>query len=88
MLKVNRAAWTSDSQGFRRMFAPGRLTLGRFFPIEAFPREPMMRDQERLAGRAGRDGRPRAEAGRVLEEIGRVVLPRFEATQPSTKAAE
>ena len=35
------------------MFAPGRLTLGVFFPIEAFQRdEPTMRDQERLARRA------------------------------------
>ena len=39
--------------GFRRMFAPGRLTLGVFFPIEAFTGDrPTMRDQERLARRA------------------------------------
>ena len=39
--------------GFRRMFAPGRLTLGVFFPIEAYPGDrPTMRDQERLARRA------------------------------------
>ncbi|HYZ31737.1 MAG TPA: LLM class oxidoreductase [Crenalkalicoccus sp.] len=53
MLKVNRAARASDSEGFQRMFAPGRLTLGAFFSIEAFERdEPRMRDQERLAARA------------------------------------
>src|SRR4029450_10201986 len=53
MLKVNRAARASDSMGFQRMFAPGRLTLGLFFPIEAFQRdEPTMRDQERMAARA------------------------------------
>jgi luciferase-type oxidoreductase len=53
MLKVNRAARAGDSRGFQRMFAPGRLTLGLFFPIEAFQRdEPTMHDQERLAARA------------------------------------
>ena len=53
MLKVNRAARVSDTPGFRRMFAPGRLTVGVFFPIEAFERdEPTMREQERLARRA------------------------------------
>ena len=53
MLQVNRAAQVSDTPGFRRMFAPGRLTVGVFFPIEAFERDqPTMRDQERLAGRA------------------------------------
>jgi luciferase-type oxidoreductase len=35
------------------MFAPGRLTLGVFFPIEAFERDrPTMRRQEQLARRA------------------------------------
>jgi luciferase-type oxidoreductase len=39
------------------MFAPGRLTLGTFFPIEAFQRdEPTMRNQEHLAGRAEKLG--------------------------------
>jgi luciferase-type oxidoreductase len=53
MLKVNKTARVSDSNGFKKMFAPGRLTLGVFFPIEAFERdEPTMRDQERLARRA------------------------------------
>ena len=53
MLKVNKSASISDSAGFRRMFARGRLSLGVFFPIEAFGRdEPGMRDQPRLARRA------------------------------------
>src|SRR5690348_965436 len=53
MLKANPAATTRDSAGFRRMFAPGRLSLGVFFPIEAFERdEPAMRDQQDLARRA------------------------------------
>lgn len=53
MLKVDKAASVADSAGFRRMFAPGRLSLGVFFPIEAFERdEPGMRDQARLARRA------------------------------------
>jgi luciferase-type oxidoreductase len=53
MLKSNQAATDSRSPGFRRMFAPGAMTLGVFFPIEAFERdEPTMRDQERLAARA------------------------------------
>jgi luciferase-type oxidoreductase len=57
MLKVNRSARVSDSRGFQRMFAPGRLTLGTFFPIEAFQRdEPTMRNQEHLAGRAEKLG--------------------------------
>ncbi len=42
-----------EPNGFRRMFAPGRLTLGVFFPIEAFEGDrPTMRHQERLARRA------------------------------------
>jgi luciferase-type oxidoreductase len=53
MLKSNQAATDSHSPGFRRMFTPGAMTLGMFFPIEAFERdEPTMRDQERLAARA------------------------------------
>ena len=53
MLKVNKAAGAGESRGFRRMFAPGRPTLGVFFPIEAFRNdEPTMPDQERLAVRA------------------------------------
>ena len=50
---ANGADRPGDVPGFRRMFAPGRLTLGVFFPIEAFQGdEPTMRDQERLARRA------------------------------------
>src|SRR4051794_33016689 len=42
-----------EPKGFRTMFAPGRLTLGVFFPIEAYQGDqPTMRDQERLARRA------------------------------------
>ena len=53
MFKVNATARVEDAPGFRRMFAADRLTLGLFFPIEAFPRdEPTMRDQEHLAVRA------------------------------------
>lgn len=53
MLQVNKAASIGDSAGFRRMFAPDRLSRGLFFPIEAFERdEPSMRDQPRLARRA------------------------------------
>jgi hypothetical protein len=53
MLTPNRSAAVSDSFGFRKMFAPGRLTLGVFLPIEAFQRdEPTMRHQEHLVRRA------------------------------------
>jgi luciferase-type oxidoreductase len=53
MLTANKSADVSDSHAFQKMFAPGRLTLGVFFPIEAFQRdEPTMRNQERLARRA------------------------------------
>jgi luciferase-type oxidoreductase len=46
-------AGTRQNNGFQKMFMPGRLTLGVFFPIEAFPGDqPTMRDQERLARRA------------------------------------
>lgn len=53
MLTANKISSVSDSPGFKKMFAPGQLTVGIFFPIEAFERdEPTMRDQERLARRA------------------------------------
>jgi luciferase-type oxidoreductase len=53
MLWTSNGADPSDTPGFQRMFAPGRLTVGTFFPIEAFQRDqPTMRDQERLAIRA------------------------------------
>jgi len=42
-----------ENPGFRRMFAAGRLTLGVFFPIEAFEGDrPSMAGQEDLAARA------------------------------------
>jgi luciferase-type oxidoreductase len=42
-----------ESPAFARMFAPGRLTLGVFFPIEAFVGDrPTMVDQVALAARA------------------------------------
>jgi luciferase-type oxidoreductase len=53
LMKVNRAARAEDARGFRRLFAPGRLTAGVFFPIESFEGDqPTMRDQEQLAQRA------------------------------------
>lgn len=53
MLTPNRSAEVGGSPGYRKMFAPGRLTLGVFFPIEAFQGDrPTMRNQERLARRA------------------------------------
>lgn len=53
MLKVNPLATVDEAPGFRRMFRAGRLTLGVFFPIEAFKGdEPSMQGQERLAQRA------------------------------------
>lgn len=43
----------ASHRGFLRMFRPGRLTLGVFFPIEAFAGDrPSMRGQEALARRA------------------------------------
>jgi luciferase-type oxidoreductase len=53
MLKVNPTAAADQAPGFRRMFRAGRLTLGVFFPIEAFTGDaPAMTDQEQLAQRA------------------------------------
>jgi luciferase-type oxidoreductase len=53
MFTADRTARPADATGYQRMFAPGRLTLGVFFPIEAFQGDqPTMRDQERLAQRA------------------------------------
>lgn len=53
MLTANRTARVSEAKGFQKMFAPGRLTLGVFFPIEAFQGDqPAMRNQEHLARRA------------------------------------
>lgn len=54
MFDVNpQARGAADSLGFQRMFAPGRLTFGLFFPIEAFSGDrPRMADQATLAKRA------------------------------------
>jgi len=53
MLKVNPTATVDEASGFRRMFREGGLTLGVFFPIEAFKGdEPSMHGQEQLAQRA------------------------------------
>jgi luciferase-type oxidoreductase len=53
MLTANKTARVTEANGFQKMFAPGRLTLGVFFPIEAFEGDqPTMRNQEHLARRA------------------------------------
>lgn len=53
MLTANNTARVTEANGFQTMFAPGRLTLGVFFPIEAFKGDqPTMRNQEHLARRA------------------------------------
>lgn len=53
MLTANKTARVTEANGFQKMFAPGRLTLGVFFPIEAFKGDqPTMRNQEYLARRA------------------------------------
>lgn len=53
LLTPDPMAKASDSRGFRRMFAPDRLTLGVFFPIESFAGDqPTMLGQEDLARRA------------------------------------
>lgn len=50
---VAGAARFAQLQGWAAMFAPGRLTLGVFFPIEAYRGSlPTMQDQERLARKA------------------------------------
>jgi luciferase-type oxidoreductase len=57
MLKANERIGVGDSQGFRRMFVPDVMTLGLFFPIEAYEQDtPTMRNQERLAARAEDQG--------------------------------
>jgi luciferase-type oxidoreductase len=53
MPAANRDARAAESPAFERMFAPNRLTLGVFFPIEAYAGDqPTMRNQEKLARRA------------------------------------
>lgn len=57
MLKVNPLARADEAPGFSRMFRVGRLTVGVFFPIEAYRGdEALMHDQERLAQRAEKLG--------------------------------
>jgi luciferase-type oxidoreductase len=57
MFEVNRNRRRTENPGFSRMFRPGRLTLGIFFPIEAFSGDrPTMREQVELAQRAERGG--------------------------------
>jgi luciferase-type oxidoreductase len=53
MLMSHKIARPEQAHGFQRMFAPGRVTIGVFFPIEAFEGDqPTMRNQEQLAQRA------------------------------------
>jgi luciferase-type oxidoreductase len=57
MLTLNTERSGTENLGYRRMFAPGQLTLGVFFPIEAFSGDrPTMAAQERLAGLAEEAG--------------------------------
>lgn len=57
MLDVDATRPRTANPGFARMFRPGRLTLGVFFPIEAFAGDrPTMRGQVALAQRAERAG--------------------------------
>jgi luciferase-type oxidoreductase len=56
MLTVAQAPYT-DHAGWRRVFVPGAMTLGVYFPIEGYWKDqPTMRDQERLARRAEETG--------------------------------
>ena len=53
MLTADKTARVSEANGVQKMFAPGRLTRGVFFLIEAFKGDqPTMRNQEYLARRA------------------------------------
>ena len=53
MLNVSPDARPNETAGFKKMFGRDRLTLGVFFPIEAFHGDqPTLRDQERLARQA------------------------------------
>ena len=57
MLDLDTTRRRTDHPGFTRMFRPGQLTLGVFFPIEAFQGDrPAMRGQVALAQRAERAG--------------------------------
>lgn len=47
----------TGNPGWKRVFKPNKLTLGLFFPIEAFQGDmPTMKDQEQLAQRAEKAG--------------------------------
>lgn len=49
MLKVHPTACAKDAPGFRRMFRSRHLTVGVFFPIEAYQGDaPTMHEQEQL----------------------------------------
>jgi luciferase-type oxidoreductase len=57
MFEVNHNQHRTRNQGFARMFRPGLLTLGVFFPIEAFQGDrPTMHAQVALAQRAEQGG--------------------------------
>lgn len=57
MLQVNTSKLPTENPGFAKMFAPKHLTLGVFFPIEAFENDqPTMEDQIELAQLAERSG--------------------------------
>ena len=53
MVIAAKTGGAAEPAGFRRMFAPGRLTLGVFFPIESYEGDqPQMKHQEARAQRA------------------------------------
>jgi luciferase-type oxidoreductase len=53
MVIASKTGGAAEAAGFRRMFAPGRLTLGVFFPIESYEGDqPQMKHQEARAQRA------------------------------------
>lgn len=57
MLEIDARRKPTANRGFQRMFQPGRMTLGLFFPIEAFCGDrPGMRGQVALAQRAEQGG--------------------------------
>lgn len=79
MLKVNPTATAHEAPGFSRMFRAGRLTVGVFFPIEAYTGdEAPMHDQERLARRAETLGlEPHAANDSLLREVADAVDQQF-----------
>jgi hypothetical protein len=57
MLMANREVRPNEGKGLQRMFALHHLTLGVFFPIEAFQGDqPAMREQRKLGRRAEESG--------------------------------